>query len=107
MRNITLEGKIIIFKPLALSKIVFLTLITSFSKQINEEIQKIQLFCDWCKYLSPSVNISSSILSQPIWYNKSSKINNKAIYTEELAKQNIIFLYDLLTLKMGLKSGMK
>ena len=107
MRNITLEGKIIIFKPLALSKIVFLTLITSFSKQINEEIQKIQLFCDWCKYLSPSVNISSSILSQPIWYNKSSKINNKVIYTEELAKQNIIFLYDLLTLKVGLKSGMK
>ena len=107
MRNITLEGKIIIFKLLALSKIVFLTLTTSFSKQINEEIQKIQLFCDWCKYLSPSVNISSSILSQPIWYNKSSKINNKAIYTEELAKQNIIFLYDLLTLKMGLKSGMK
>ena len=107
MRNITLEGKIIIFKPLALSKIVFLTLITSFSKQINEEIQKIQLFCDWCKYLSPSVNISSSILSQPIWYNKSSKINNKAIYIEELAKQNIIFLYDLLTLKMGLKSGLK
>ena len=107
MRNITLEGKIIIFKLLALSKIVFLTLTTSFSKQINEEIQKIQLFCDWCKYLSPSVNISSSILSQPIWYNKSSKINNKAIYTEELAKQNIIFSYDLLTLKMGLKSGMK
>ena len=107
MRNITLEGKIIIFKLLALSKIVFLTLTTSFSKQINEEIQKIQLFCDWCKYLSPSVNISSSILSQPIWYNKSSKINNKVIYTEELAKQNIIFLYDLLTLKVGLKSGMK
>ena len=107
MRNITLEGKIIIFKPLALSKIVFLTLITSFSKQINEEIQKIQLVYDWCKYLSPSVNISSSILSQPIWYNKSSKINNKAIYIEELAKQNIIFLYDLLTLKMGLKSGLK
>ena len=42
MRNITLEGKMIIFKTLALSKIVYLTLITSFSKQLIEEIQKIQ-----------------------------------------------------------------
>ena len=32
MRNITLEEKIIIFKTLALSKVVYLTLITSFSK---------------------------------------------------------------------------
>ena len=42
MRNIILEGKIIIFKTLALSKIVYLILITSFSKQLVEEIQRIQ-----------------------------------------------------------------
>ena len=42
MRNITLEGKIIISRTLALSKIVYLTLIISFSKQVIEEIQKIQ-----------------------------------------------------------------
>ena len=36
MRNITLEGKIIIFKTLALSKIVYLTLITSSSKQLKK-----------------------------------------------------------------------
>ena len=41
-RNITLEGKINIFKALALSKIVYLTLITSFSKQFIEEMQTIQ-----------------------------------------------------------------
>ena len=41
MRNITLEGKIIIFKTLALSKIVYLTLITSFSEQLIEEIQRV------------------------------------------------------------------
>ena len=162
MRNITLEGKIIIFKTLALSKILYLTLITSFSKQLIEEIQRIQkafiwniltpkikhetfcnsfeedglknvdinskiaslqcswvkrlyddklhewklislhlikstfgknfkshsdldfddskifafpsfykqLFRNWRKYLPYSVNIPSSILSQPIWYNK-------------------------------------
>ena len=40
MRNIKLEGKIIIFKTLILSKIVYLTLINSFSKQLIEEMQK-------------------------------------------------------------------
>ena len=42
MRNITLEGKIIIIKTLAVSKIVYLILITSFSKQLIAEIQNIQ-----------------------------------------------------------------
>ena len=47
MRNITLEGKIIIFKTLALSKIVYLILITSFSKQLTEEIQRMQKAFIW------------------------------------------------------------
>ena len=47
MRNITMEGKIIIFKTLALPKIVYLTLITSFSKQLIEEIQRIQKAFIW------------------------------------------------------------
>ena len=38
IENVILECKIIIFKTLALSKIVYLTLITSFSKQLIEEI---------------------------------------------------------------------
>ena len=40
IRNITLEGKIIIFKILTLSKIVHLTLVASFSKHLIEDIQK-------------------------------------------------------------------
>ena len=196
MRNITVEGRIIIFKTLALSKMVYLTLMTSFSKQLIEELQRIQksftwnnftpkfknetlcnsfevggfkkvdinskitylqfswikplyddkfheweliplhlikstfgikfkfhsnvdfddskiltfpsfykqLFRNWCKYLSYSVNIPSSILSQPIWYNKNIKINSKPIYVEEFAKQNIIFLYDLFNTKNELKT---
>ena len=40
MRNITLEGKILFLKILALSKIVSLTLVASFWKQLIEEIQK-------------------------------------------------------------------
>ena len=54
MRNITLEGKIIIFKTLALSKIVYLTLITSFSKQLIEEIQRIQKAFIW-NNLTPKI----------------------------------------------------
>ena len=41
MRNITVDWKIIIFKTLTLSKIVHLTLITLFSKQLIDEMQKI------------------------------------------------------------------
>ena len=47
MRNITLEGKIIIIKTLAVSKIVYLILITSFSKQLIEDIQRIQKAFIW------------------------------------------------------------
>ena len=54
MRNITLEGKIIIFKKLALSKIAYLTLITSFSEQLIEEIQGIQEAFIW-NNLTPKI----------------------------------------------------
>ena len=40
MRNTTLVRKIIIFKTLALSKIVHLILATSFSKHLIEKMQK-------------------------------------------------------------------
>ena len=63
-----------------------------------------QLFRNWRKYLSYSVNIPSSILSQPIWYNKNIKINSKPIYVEEFAKKKIIFLYDLFNTKNELKT---
>ena len=63
-----------------------------------------QLFRSWRKYLSSSVNIPSSTLSQPIWYNKNIKINSNPIYAEEFAKQNIIFLYDLLNTKDEFKT---
>ena len=52
MRNITLEAKMIIFKTLAISKILYLTLITSFLKQLIEEIQKMLKVFIW-NNLSP------------------------------------------------------
>ena len=54
MRNITLEVKIIIFKTLALSRIVYLTVIASISKQLIEEIQKIKNVFIWNK-LTPKI----------------------------------------------------
>ena len=54
MRNITLEGEIIIFKTLALSKMVYLILITSFSKQLIEEIKGIQKAFIW-NNLTPKI----------------------------------------------------
>ena len=56
MRNITLEGKIIIFKTQALPKIVYLTLMTSFSKDSIEKIQKIQKVFIW-NNLTPKSNM--------------------------------------------------
>ena len=54
MKNTTLEGKIIIFKTLSLSKIVYLTLIISFSKQLIEEIQRIKKAFTW-NNLTPKI----------------------------------------------------
>ena len=42
MENLTLEGKIIVFKILALSKIVHLSVTSVLPKQIIEEIESIQ-----------------------------------------------------------------
>ena len=54
MRNITLEGKITIFETLALSKIGYLILITSFSKQLIEKMQRMQnAFI--CNNLTPKI----------------------------------------------------
>ena len=49
-----MEGKIVIFKTLALSKIVYLTLIASFSKQFIEKIQRIQK-AFICNNLTPKI----------------------------------------------------
>ena len=54
MRNISLKGKIIILKTSAPSKIVYLTLIISFSEQLIEEIQKIQKVFIWSN-LTPKI----------------------------------------------------
>ena len=47
MRNLTLEGKVIVFKTLVLSKIVHLCLTSVVPKQIIEEIENVQKSFFW------------------------------------------------------------
>ena len=47
MKNLTLEGKIVIFKKLAISKIVFQSFITTVPKHIVNKLQKIQKAFSW------------------------------------------------------------
>ena len=46
-RNLTLEGKIIIFKSLALSKIVYTVLMTEIPNNFIDELNKIQRHFIW------------------------------------------------------------
>ena len=54
MRNLTLEGKIVIFKALAISKIVFQSMITPAPRHIVNEFEKIQKIFLW-KNHSPKI----------------------------------------------------
>ena len=42
MRNLTIEAKIVIFKTIAISKIVFQSFITTVSEYVVNELEKIQ-----------------------------------------------------------------
>ena len=62
MRNLTLEGKIIVFKTLALSKIVHLCLTSVVPKQIIEEIGNIQKNFLWNRS-TPKIKHSTLCIS--------------------------------------------
>ena len=47
MRRLALEGKIIVFKTLAISKIVFLSLISKVPTEIISELERIQKTFLW------------------------------------------------------------
>ena len=55
MRKLTLEGKIVIFKALAIYKIVFQSLITAIPRHIVNELEKMQKFFPY-KNVSPKIN---------------------------------------------------
>ena len=47
MRNLTLEERIVVFKTLAVSKIVFLAILTKIPYQVVKELEKIQKTFLW------------------------------------------------------------
>ena len=47
MRNLTLEGRIVVFQTLAISKIVFLSLLTKIPHQVVKELETIQKSFLW------------------------------------------------------------
>ena len=47
MRNLTLEGRIVVLKTLAILKITFLALLTKISYQVVKELEKIQKSFLW------------------------------------------------------------
>ena len=47
MRNLSIEGKIVVFKTLAISKLVYLALLTVIPNHITEEVAKIKKSFTW------------------------------------------------------------
>ena len=54
MEDLSIEGKIVVFKTLAISKLVYLALLTVIPNHITDEVTKIQKSCIWHD-LSPKI----------------------------------------------------
>ena len=111
MRNLTLEGRIVVFKTLAISKIVFLALLTKIPHQVVKELEKIQKSFLWkdstpkirhettCKEYKDgglkNVDISCKILSlQCSWIRR--------LYNDNFHEWKLIPLH-LITMSFGSK----
>ena len=62
MKNLTLEGKTVIFKTIAISKIIFQSFIKTVSKHIINELEKIQ--------------------KASLWKNSTPKIKHETLYND-------------------------
>ena len=62
MRNLTLEGKTVIVKTIAISKIIFQSFIKTVSKHVINELEKIQ--------------------KASLWKNSTPKINHETLYND-------------------------
>ena len=56
MRNLSIEYKIEVFETLALSRLVYLALLTVIPNHINEEVAKIQFFYEMIHTLELNKN---------------------------------------------------
>ena len=81
MRNLTGEGKMTIFKPLAISKIIHLSIVTNVPTKISNELKKIQKASIWngnnpkIKYSTLCNKYENGDLEMWIFYLKLSSYN--------------------------------
>ena len=83
MRNLTLEGKIVIFKTHAISKIVFQSMITPVPRHIVNEFEKIQKVFLWKNY-SPKIKHETLCNDYKVGGLKNIDILNKIISLQYL-----------------------
>ena len=94
MRQLKIEVKILVFKTLAISKVVHLALVKDVPCSTIAQLEKIQkqfiwkngnpkwkhttleILARWEKYLSSHSKVLSAVVSQFIWYNEYIKIDN-------------------------------
>ena len=81
MRNVSIEGKIVVFKTLAISKLVYLALLTVIPDHITDEVTKIQ--------------------KSFIWHDSSPKIKHETLRMEFKAKglQNVDICFKFVSLQ--------
>ena len=62
MRKLTLEGKVVIFKTIAISEIVFQSFVTTVPKDIVNELEKIQKTFFW-NNSSPKIRLETFLMT--------------------------------------------
>ena len=110
MRHLSPEGKITIFKSLALSKIVYLALLTIVPKSIIEKLNEIQKKFLWSQIKNVKLNMvhpTSLVSSQFLGYNSYIKIDKEVVCYKEFADKKINFVSDLFDENGKLKSWQK
>ena len=78
MRNLTLEGRIVVFKTLVISKIVFLVLLTKIPYQVLKEVEKIQKSFLW-KDSTPTIRQETTCKDYKNGGLKNVDISNKIV----------------------------
>ena len=75
-RNLSLEGKITVFKSLALSKITHLALVKTIPPSIIDQLNKTQMNCVWNR-LNPKIYIIHKLLGKNFVFHSNLKVYKK------------------------------
>ena len=78
MRNLTLEGKIVVFKTIAISRIVFQSFITTVPEYVVNELEKIQKTL-WWNNSNPKINHATLCNNDKVVRFKNVDIPNKIV----------------------------